>query len=216
MMLGYEQQRASPLSRISMNATSGNETLDKSATPSSPLRENWGAVIFMIILLLASGITASVAGYRIKAADKDRKAQLYQAYEGLGGNRERLVNIEQTLLATPMNPEKTTFLAVYEINERARAFGLYRALEFAKGPNVTTTIAALDTIGSTDPARILEASWNALQENPATAHLSHPDQGPVNPKAARISKQYSRYAARDVETKLFKYYVDHKAQITAP
>jgi hypothetical protein len=170
----------------------------------------------MIALLLASAITASVAGYRIKAADKDRKAQLYQAYEGLGGSRERLVNIEQTLLATQMNPERTTFLAVYEINERARAFGLYRTLEFAKSPNVTTTISALDAIGSTDPARILEASWNALQENPATANLPHPDQGPVNPKAARISKQYSRYAARDVETKLFKYYVDHKAEITAP
>ena len=181
-----------------------------------PIRENRSAIVFMIILLLASAVTASVAGYRIKAADKDRKAQLFQAYEKLGGSRERLVNIEQTLLSTPMGPEKTTFLAVYEINERSRAFGLYRTLEFSKAPNVATTISALDAIGSSDPARILEASWGALQENPATANLPHPDQGPVNPKAARISKQYSRYAARDVETKLFKYYVDHKAQITAP
>ncbi len=170
----------------------------------------------MLALLLASAITASVAGYRIKAADKDRKAQLYQAYAALGGSRDRLVNIEQTLLSTPMSHEKTTFLAVYEINERTRAFGLYRTLEFAKSPNVTTTIAALDTIGSNDPARIVEVSWKALQEDPATASLSHPDQGPVNPKAARLSKQYSRYAARDVETKLFKYYVDHKGAIRAP
>lgn len=199
-----------------MNEYAGNKTDDLTPRRSFPLSENWGAVVFMMVLLLASAITASVAGYRIKAADKDRKAQLYQAYEGLGGSRERLVNVEQTLLATHMNPEKTTFLAVYEINERARAFGLYRTLEFAKTPNVTTTITALDTIGSTDPARILEASWNALQEDPATKNFPHPDQGPVNPKAARISKQYSRYAARDVETKLFKYFVDHKAQITAP
>jgi hypothetical protein len=181
----------------------------------SPLRENWPAIIFMIVLLLASGITASVAGYRIKIADKERKAQLFQAYEALGGTRDRLINIEQSMLTTPTSPIKATFLAVYETNERARSFGLYRTLEFAKAQNIPTIIASLDHIGSTDPARIVEETWKALQENPATAQLSHPDQGPMNPKAARISKKYSRYAARDVEAKLFKYYSDHKSELTA-
>lgn len=181
----------------------------------SPIRENWTAIVFMIVLLLASGITASVAGYRIKLADKDRKAQLYQAYEALGGTRERLGNIEQSMLTTQFSPAKTTFLAVYETNERSRSFGLYRVLEFAKDPNVTTIIASLDQIGSTDPARIVEESWKAMRENPATAQLSHPDQGPMNPKAARISKKYSRHAARDVETKLFKFFTDHKSEILA-
>jgi hypothetical protein len=37
----------------------------------------------------------------------------------------------------------------------------------------------------------------------------------MNAKAARISKKYSRYAARDVETKLFKYYSDHRAELAA-
>lgn len=179
----------------------------------SPIRENWTAIVFMIFLLLASGITASVAGYRIKLADKDRKAQLFQAYEALGGSRERLSNIEQSMLTTQFSPAKTTFLAVYETNERSRSFGLYRVLEFAKDPNVATVIASLDQIGSTDPARIVEESWKAMRENPATAHLSHPDQGPMNPKAARISKKYSRHAARDVETKLFKFFIDHKSEI---
>jgi hypothetical protein len=169
----------------------------------------------MIILLLASGITASVAGYRIKVADKDRKAQLFQAYESLGGTRERLVNIEQSMLATAGSPAKTTFLAAYETNERARSFGLYRTLEFAKAPNVATIITTLNEIGATDPSRIVEETWKAMQENPGTAQLSHPDQGPMNPKAARISKSYSRYAAREVETKLFKYYVDHRSEISS-
>ncbi len=181
----------------------------------SPLRENWSGIVFMIILLLASGITASVAGYRIKIADKDRKAQLFQAYEALGGTRERLINIEHSMLTTPSSPVATTFLAAYETNERARSFGLYRVLEFAKAPNVGTIIASLDQIGATDPARIVEETWKAIQENPATAQLSHPDQGPMNAKAARISKKYSRYAARDVETKLFKYYSDHRAELAA-
>jgi hypothetical protein len=179
----------------------------------SPLRENWSAIVFMIVLLLASGITASVAGYRIKLADKDRKAQLFQAYEALGGTRGRLINIEQSMLSTPNSPAKTAFLAVYETNERARSFGLYRTLEFAKPPHVATMVAALNQIGSADPARIIEETWKAMLENPATANLAHPDQGPMNPKAARISKKYSRYAARDVETKLFKFYTDHKAEI---
>ena len=182
---------------------------------SSPLRDSWSGIVFMIILLLASGITASVAGYRIKIADKDRKAQLFQAYEALGGTRERLINIEQSMLTTPSSPVATTFLAAYETNERARSFGLYRVLEFAKVPNVGTIIASLDQIGATDPARIVEETWKAIQDNPATAQLSHPDQGPMNAKAARISKKYSRYAARDVETKLFKYYSDHRAELAA-
>ena len=182
---------------------------------SSPLRDNWSGIVFMIILLLASGITASVAGYRIKVADKDRKAQLFKAYEALGGTRERLINVEQSMLTTPSSPVATTFLAAYETNERARSFGLYRILEFAKSPNVGTIIASLDQIGATDPARIVEETWKAIQENPATAQLSHPDQGPMNPKAARISKKYSRHAARDVETKLFKYYSDHRAEISS-
>lgn len=181
----------------------------------SPIRENWTAIVFMIVLLLASGVTASVAGYRIKLADKDRKAQLFQAYEALGGTRERLSNVEQSMLATQFSPAKTTFLAVYETNERSRSFGLYRVLEFAKDPNVATIIASLDQIGSTDPARIVEESWKAMRETQATAHLSHPDQGPMNPKAARISKKYSRHAARDVETKLFKFFTDHKSEILA-
>jgi hypothetical protein len=196
-----------------MNST---DTTSAPIENKSPLRENWSAIVFMIVLLLASGITASVAGYRIKLADKDRKAQLFHAYEALGGSRERLINIEQSMLSSPTSPLKTTFLAVYETNERARSFGLYRTLEFAKSQNVPTIIAGLNQIGSTDPGRILEETWKAMQENPATAQLSHPDQGPMNAKAARISKKYSRHAARDVETKLFKFYTDHRSEISGP
>jgi hypothetical protein len=167
----------------------------------------------MLVLLLASGITASVAGYRIKIADKDKKAQLFQAYEALGGTRERLVNIEQSMLTTPFSPARTTFIAVYEVNERARSFGLYRTLEFAKAPNVSTIISSLDQIGAKDPARIIEETWKVMQDGSGANYLSHPDQGPTNPKAARISKQYSRYAARDVETKLFQFYTEHKVEL---
>jgi hypothetical protein len=190
-----------------------NEDHPQSNSDSSPLRDNLTAMIFMAFLLLMSAVTASVAGYRIKMADKDRKAQLYAAYEGMGGSRERLVNIAQSLIASATSPAQTTFLAAYEINERSRAFGLYRTLEFSKPENVTKMIAALEEIGATDHAHIVKDAWTARQEDPATANLTHPDDGPVNAKSARIAKQYTRRSARDVETKLFKFYADHKGEL---
>lgn len=181
-------------------------------SPSSPLRDNVWAMVFMATLLLMSAITASVAGYRIKMADKDRKAQLYEAYERLGGTRERLVNIEQSMISSATTPARATFLASYEINERTRAFGLYRVLEFAKSDNVSKIIASLEEIGATDHAKIVNEAWAARLEDPTTANLQHPDQGPMNPKAARIAKQYTRRSARDVEAKLFKFYTDNRKE----
>jgi hypothetical protein len=35
----------------------------------------------------------------------------------------------------------------------------------------------------------------------------------MNPTAARFAKQYDRYIARDTETKLYKYLVDHQGEI---
>jgi len=181
----------------------------------SPIRENWTAVVFMIALLLASGLTASIVGYRIKQADRDRKAQLFRAYEAIGGDRERLVNLEQTLLGTPLSHERETFLAVYEVNERSRAFGLYRWMEFSKPETIEKAVAALDEINAHDPARVVEASLTAIREGPPAPTATHPDQTPVNPKAARISKKYDRYVARDVETKLFIYLNAHRPQVLA-
>ena len=117
------------------------------------------------------------------------------------------------MIASATSPARTTFLAAYEINERSRAFGLYRTLEFTKPENVTKMISALEEIGAIDHAKIVQETWTARQEDPATANLPHPDQGPVNAKAARISKQYTRRSARDVEAKLFKFYDDHKEQL---
>ncbi len=179
----------------------------------SPLRENWTALVFMIALLLASGLTASVVGYRIKQADRHRKAQLVEAYSELGGSREKLVNIEQTLLGSQPSHEKLTFLAAYEVNERSRAFGMYRWMEFSTPETVKKVVTALDNIEARDAARIVEASWSAFVESGVKELATHPDQRPVNPKAARISKKYDRYVARDVETKLFQYLSAHQAEV---
>lgn len=183
------------------------------ASSPSPLRENWTALVFMVALLLASGLTASIVGYRIKQADRHRKAQLLEAYSSLGGSREKLVNIEQTLLGSQLSRAKLTFLAAYEVNERSRAFGMYRWMEFSTPETVKQVVTALDEIEARDAARIVEASWSAIAESGFGATGTHPDQKPVNPKAARISKKYDRYVAREVETKLFQFLSAHQAEV---
>jgi hypothetical protein len=180
-----------------------------------PLRDNWVAVVFMISLLVIAGVTASIAGYRIKAADKDRKAQLLRAYEQLGGSRDILIIPEQTINQAPSDSEASTFIAAYEVNERSRALGLYRYMEGVAPASVPSTIKALDTIGANDPARVLENSWKAFEEQPTHSAIPSKNAPLANPQAARLAKKYDRYMARDVETKLFKYFVDHREQIFA-
>ncbi len=179
-----------------------------------PLRENWAAVVFMLALLLIAGVTASVAGYRIKLADKDRKDQLMKTYQALGGTNDILITPERTANTAQIGTARYTFLAAYEINVRARAYGLYRCLEAFKPSDVAPTIQALDTIGATDPARVVENSWRAFEENPTHSATPSPVGPLANPMAARLAKKYDRYMARDVETKLFKYLSDHGSEIT--
>jgi hypothetical protein len=178
-----------------------------------PLRENWVAVVFMLALLLLAGVTASVAGYRIKLADKDRKEQLINTYKELGGSNDILITPEQSANTSPIGSAKYTFIAAYEINVRARAYGLYRCLEAFKPGDVAPTVTALNTIGATDPAQIIANSWRAFQESPTYSATPSPSGPLANPTAARLAKKYDRYMARDVETKLFKYLVDHRAEI---
>ena len=180
-----------------------------------PLQENWAAVVFMLALLFIAGVTASVAGYRIKLADKDRKDQLMRTYQALGGTNDILITPEQSANTAPVGSARYTFLAAYEVNVRARAYGLYRCLEAFKPADVEPTIKALDTIGANDPARVLENSWRAFQERPTHSATPSPVGPLANPTAARLAKKYDRYMARDVETKLFKYLADHRAEIIA-
>jgi len=50
-----------------------------SSESKSPLRENWLGSLFMVLLLIVSGATATVVGYKIKSADRQRKADLLAA-----------------------------------------------------------------------------------------------------------------------------------------
>jgi hypothetical protein len=178
----------------------------------SPLKANWLALLFMASLLIISGATASVVGYKVKRADLDRKAQLLSAYERNGGSFEGLMTRTTTRVSENDSSTKSIFLATYEVNERARKIGLYSTLETLPPYVVTQAISGLELIDSKDSYFALKDTWQALQEA-ETAAATAGTQGAVNPKAIRLAKRYDRHHARDVEAKLFKFLVDHRAEI---
>ena len=194
--------------------TTNHESSDDVSTRnSSPLRDNWKAMLFMTLLLLASGVTASVFGYRVKMATLDRRAQLYHAYESLGGTRQILIDPRTTLTAPTRSAAANTFIVTYETNERSRSLGLYIDMQASSPATTSSAIAALKEIGATDASLVVANSWAAFQEIPSTFNPENPTAVPVNAKAARIAKKYDRYVARDVDAKLYKFLVENRAQI---
>ena len=163
----------------------------------------------MIFLLVISGITASVVGYRVKSADIDRKAQLLRAYESLGGSFEKAHSLGNTIDAETLRPEQQTFIRAYEMNCRARAHGLYRVLETSTPADLDEMIASLFTIEATESARSSQDAWRAFQERVS----AEPVVKNMNPKAARFARQYDRYLARDTEVKIFTYLRNHRSAI---
>jgi hypothetical protein len=164
----------------------------------------------MMFLLIVSGVTATVVGYRVKSADMQRKADLLKTYERLGGSFESAHQLGQSK-ANPDTPrEQSVFISAYETNARARAYGLYRVLENTPAQQIDKAIESLFTIEATEAARSTQDAWRTFQE-PVT---SQPETKPtMNPKAARFARQYDRYLARDTEVKLYTYLRDHRQEI---
>jgi hypothetical protein len=176
----------------------------------SPLVEQRAPILFMIFLLVVAGVTATVVGYRVKSADLDRKAQLLKQYELLGGSSTQILALGNSVPVESLNPQQRTFILTYEVNSRARAYGLYRVLETTPADRMQKTVEGLYAIDATESAHSTEDALRAYQE-PAS---SEAQQRNMNPKAARFARQYDRYLARDTEVKLFRYLRDHQSEIT--
>jgi hypothetical protein len=174
---------------------------------SSPLKENWSGVAFLLALLLAAGITATVVGYRVKKADWDRKAQLLATYEALGGSFEGLLTPSQTVLNLPLSPEQRTFAAIYEVNQRARDYGVLTVIDNSSRENVKFAITSLEEIGATEASRTFEDTLRALDEAPSGTDRAS------NTEALRRARQYGRPMSRDTEAKLFKYLDQNRSKV---
>lgn len=177
----------------------------------SPLVEQRASIIFMLFLLIVSAITATVVGFRVKSADIDRKAQLLKTYSAFGGDYAKLKTLGTSLYSEQRNAEQNTFILTYEVNERARTYGLYQVLETTPPALMDKTIKGLFTIGATESAHSTEDAWVALQEPPPPGSAATKKN--MNPTAARFARQYDRYLARDTEVKLFTYLRDHEKEI---
>lgn len=185
--------------------------------PISPLRENWVGVVFMVCLLLVAGITATVVGYRVKRADWDRKAQLLAAYEALGGNFETLMTPSQTIISPQLSHEQQVFVTTYEVNQRAREYGVFTVIDNTPREKIDFVIKSLAEIGASEASRTIDDTIkaldraqqdSALQAAPAAATPSGRER---NSAAQRYARQYRRPMSRETEAKLFQYY--HRNQI---
>lgn len=174
---------------------------------SAPVLEQRGPILFMLFLLLVSGATATIVGYRVKSADVDRKAQLLRLYESFGGTFEGAHSLGTTVSSNEMRPEQRNFVLTYEVNSRAQSYGLYRVLETTPPSVLEDTIQSLFSIGALESAHTTEDAWKAFHE-PVGAATEVKN---MNPKAARFARQYDRYLVRDTEVKLFTYVRDHPA-----
>jgi hypothetical protein len=163
----------------------------------------------MLGLLLVSGITASVVGYKVKRADIDRKAQLLAAYELQGGSFAGVMTLSSTT-ATPNDYSLgNIYRATYELNERARKVGLYATLETTPAFAVELALLGLEKLGSTECLMVVREAWQIFQnERGQTAS------GGIIPSASRIAKRYDRAHARDVEVKLFKLLTENRAELS--
>jgi hypothetical protein len=169
----------------------------------------------LVTLLVVSGLTASITGYRIKVADRERKNELRNAYAGLGGSREGLLTLSRTLAPSFETSPRNIFIASYEINERGRSIGLYTTLETAPPGFIQLAIQSLGAIDAKDAGLVVGNALKAYQEHKASLSPSGTDATPpaVDPKTSRLARRYDRYVAREVETKLFTFLREHKDEI---
>lgn len=169
--------------------------------PREPIIEQRLSIIFMLLLLVVSGLTATVVGYRVKSADIDRKAQLLKHYETLGGSYQLAHQLGTSVLKLDSPTSDRRFIAVYQLNCRARAVGLYQVIETTPATELDEAIAGLYDINANDGARTLEDAWREFR---TSKEATSSQLKGVNAKALRFAKQYDRYLARDTEVKLFR------------
>ena len=184
-------------------------------TSASPLRDNWIGIVVLVTLLVVSGLTASITGYRIKVADRERKNELRNTYTSLGGSREGLLTLPRTLAPSFDTSPRNIFIASYEINERGRSIGLYTTLETAPPGFIQLAIQSLRVIDAKDASLVVENALKAYEEHKASLASSSSDSATpaVDPKTSRLARRYDRYVAREVETKLFAFLRQHKDEI---
>jgi len=186
--------------------TSPSEPSPATARPSSALKDNMASIAFMATLLLVSAVTATVVGYKVKTADRQRDADLLAAYNSLRPAAVGAVAAESPVFSPSLPKEQQYFVSVYETNQAAMQRYLYSALEQMPPAEIEAAIEGALVMGAKDASMTLREVAEALKEKSGPS-------GSMNLTAARLAKRYDRSLARDTETKLYKYLADNRARI---
>ena len=202
-----------------MNADSENTPLSATPVPEN-FKMKIASFLSLVTLLFIAGLTASVVGYQVKKAEWDRTAILMSTYESLGGTRAMLTDPRQSLTLTPSamaapNSERVAFATAFEVNERVRAYGLYRTLENTPVEHAASLASAMDAVGATEAANLVRQARAALSTTKSPAAGSSgtsnttADLKPISAEAARLSKRYDRGLARATQLALFRFMHEH-------
>lgn len=140
----------------------------KSST--SPLYEQRGSIIFMLFLLVVSGITATVVGYRVKSADMLRKNELLDTYQALGGTFADSLKLDTSLsFSDRFNDKQKVFITVFETNVRTRLHGFPNVLETIDRRLAPLAIRNLFEINATEAAKSFRDAWDSYAPDIVTA-----------------------------------------------
>jgi hypothetical protein len=172
--------------------------------PLNSLKRSWPAMLFLLFLLVVSGVTASVVGYKVKQADKDRRDSLTAAYQSTGGTPAILSDPALTAGRDELPSETRTFVTAYELNERVRAYGLFRTFEHTIPSRVPAIIDALKAIGATEAMNCARETWGLMTGGQAPAEDT-PLGISTNAEAIRVAGRYDRYIIRDTESHLYAF-----------
>ena len=116
----------------------------------------------MLFLLVVSGITATVVGYRVKSADIYRKNELLETYQALGGTFGDSLKLNRSLaLAERFNDKQRVFITAFETNVRTRLHGFPNVLEAIDPTLAPIAIQNLFEIKATEAAKSFRDAWEA-------------------------------------------------------
>ncbi len=188
------------------HVTSAPEPSIEPTRPSSALKDNLASIAFMATLLLVSAVTATIVGYKIKTADRQRDGELLAAYDALRPAPLVQETSEPPVFSPTLSKEQQAFVSVFEINQAAMQRYLYSALEQMPPAEIEAAIEGSLIMGAKEASMTLREISEALKDKSGA-------NGAMNLTAARLAKRYDRSLARDTETKLYKYLTDNRALI---
>lgn len=168
-------------------------------------RESRIGFLFLIVLLLLAGVSASVVGYKVKTADIERKQSLQETYLAVGGVTDKPLIAGIPEGNAPLSDQQVLIL-VYEMNQHIRGFGLAKLLTSVPKERWKSVEDAYDRAGASEATVILrdalDSFYSSKEVSPADVNLP----AEVNKKARLYSSRVARY----VEANLFKFAVEKK------